>query len=124
MGGSFETSSRPTCSTLETLSQKQENGIGVTSKAYLSRESTSTVVFLLFFNVFGCFVYMQVYTSFVRLVQGGQIPRDWSYSSCEMSCACWGLNPGPVEEQPVIREHCRRGGWKERMQELEDREML
>ena len=22
--------------------------------------------------------------------------------SCELPCGCWGLNPGPLEEQPVV----------------------
>jgi hypothetical protein len=35
-------------------------------------------------------------------MQGCQIPRNWSYRQCELSRECWELNPGPLEEQPVL----------------------
>jgi hypothetical protein len=31
-----------------------------------------------------------------------QVPWNWTYRWCEPTCRCYGLNPGPVEEQPVF----------------------
>ena len=49
--------------------------------------------FLFYFvlNIFNFILY--------ALVWGCQIPWNWS---CELPYWCWGLNPGPLEEQPVL----------------------
>ena len=31
-----------------------------------------------------------------------QIPWTWITDGCESPCGCWDLNPGPLEEQPVL----------------------
>ena len=47
------------------------------------------------FYVHWCFVWMCVY---VRC----HIPWNWSSRQTKLSCGCWDLNPGPLEEQPVL----------------------
>ena len=34
--------------------------------------------------------------------RGRQIPGTGVTDSCELPCGCWELNPGPLEEQPVL----------------------
>lgn len=34
---------------------------------------------------------------------GCETPWNWGYRQCELPCGCWGLNIGPLEEQPVLK---------------------
>ena len=33
---------------------------------------------------------------------GHQVPRTGVTDGCELSFGCWGLNPDPPEEEPVL----------------------
>jgi hypothetical protein len=37
-----------------------------------------------------------------RPEEGVEFPRIGVIAGCELPCGCWGLNPGPLEEQPVL----------------------
>jgi hypothetical protein len=43
----------------------------------------------------GGFAYMYV-------CDGVKSPRIGARDSCELSCECWKLNLGPLEEQPIL----------------------
>jgi len=37
--------------------------------------------------------------------EGAKTPGIEATDSCELSCGCWELNPGPPEKQPVLLKH-------------------
>jgi hypothetical protein len=60
---------------------------------------------VIYFYVYSCLacMYTCVYVCLVSMEarRGGWIPWNWSYSY-EPLFWCWGLNPSPLEEQPVL----------------------
>jgi hypothetical protein len=38
----------------------------------------------------------------VCLCEGVRSPETGATETCELACGCWKLNPGPLEEQPVL----------------------
>jgi len=38
----------------------------------------------------------------IQSTQRTSVALGLELDSCELSCGCWKLNPGPLEEQPVL----------------------
>ena len=55
--------------------------------------------FIIIFSIFYFFIILcaLVFCLHAGLFEGGSRLID----SCQLSCGCWELNPGPLEEQPV-----------------------
>jgi hypothetical protein len=58
------------------------------------------------FNVYWelAYLYVRVYICLVSRGQksGVASPNTRATDGYELSCKCWALNPGPLEEQPVL----------------------
>jgi hypothetical protein len=58
------------------------------------------------FYVYECFTCIYVCAPYVPGVQEDQkifqIPESRVTDACESLCGCWELNPGPLQEQPVL----------------------
>ena len=46
--------------------------------------------------------YVHWYFAYKFACVRGQIPGNGVTDSCELPCGCWEVNPGPLEEQPVL----------------------
>jgi hypothetical protein len=53
-------------------------------------------------RLFVCLFCALVFCLRVCLYEGVRSPGTGIVDSCELSCGCWELNPGPLEEQPVL----------------------
>ena len=58
------------------------------------------------FYVYGCFAYVHVCAPCACCVSGGQKrgsdPQGWSYRQLRAAVWVLGMNPGPLEERPVL----------------------
>jgi hypothetical protein len=56
------------------------------------------------FLIYDLFVYLYalVFCLDLCLCEGVRSPGTGIIDNCELPCGCWELNPGPLEEQPVL----------------------
>ena len=64
---------------------------------------TSPPFFLIqYFLIIYLFSCALVFCLYACLCEAVRSTRSGVTDSCELSCGCWELNPGPLEEQPVL----------------------
>ena len=78
----------------------QEQMLLTTSPSYQLLSYLS--FFLSFFHLFIFILCALVFCLHVCLGEGVKSPGTGGTHSCELSCGCWELNLGPLEEQPVL----------------------
>lgn len=76
------------------------------SQTYLSF-SFKSLVYFIFYYVYGSFSCMHVYALCMYLVpwkrkHNLEFPRTGVRDSCELLCGCWELNSCPLEKQPLL----------------------